>query len=127
MRVVLLRSVSQMGDLVPFRAQVGHGMGRWKDSAAQASGEEIDVEIDFVEPVDWSDIEIVEVADSAMEIRSQGTEIRGVVSDLNEDGVLTLRLGDGEMRLDTTGEPPTTCLTAVRLTLDVVEIYPTGT
>jgi hypothetical protein len=77
--------------------------------------------------VDWSDIEILDEPMTFMAIRNREMEIEGPVSDLNEDGVLSLRLGDGELRLDTTGQPPTRQPLGVRVILAAVDIYPTCT
>lgn len=127
MIVVLLETASRSGDLVSFRGQAGSGLGYWRGSVAQSMDVEVDVEIDIAGGVDWSDIEIVDEPTASMAIRNREMEIQGPVSELNEDGVLSLRLGDGEIRLDTTGQPPTRQPLGVRVILAPVEIYPTGT
>jgi hypothetical protein len=125
--VVLLEPVSRSGDLVLFRSQTGSGLGYWRGSVAQMADAEVDVEIDVVEGVDWRDIELLDEPMESMTIRNRQMEIQGSVSELNEDGVLSLCLGDGELRLDTTGQPPAKQPLGVRLILAAVEIYPTYT
>jgi hypothetical protein len=125
--IILLESASHSGDLVPFRAQVGRGVGYWRGSGEQARDLEVDVEIDVRGDIDWINIDEIENPLPMMLIRGQGIEIQGPVSELNEDGVLSLDLGDGVICLDTTGRQPTKRPRGVRLILSAVEIYPTGT
>jgi hypothetical protein len=124
--VVLQQTAIRSGDLVTFRCEVGDGVGCWCGSTVQAEGIEVDVELDVRGEVDWSDIEVVDDVAASMTTRDRETEIRGPVSEFNEDGVLTLRLGDGEIRLDTTGQPPGRRPIGVRVMVPVIEVFPTG-
>jgi hypothetical protein len=124
--VVLLGPVESQDDRVPFLSPFGTALGRWRGTAPHPAGAEVSVELDSSEEVDWQEIEAIGPTAPLINDLDGVVEVRGPVSDYNEDDVLTLSFGGSEIRLATTGEAPTFYPTAVRLTLPAIDLYPTG-
>ncbi|WP_239373532.1 hypothetical protein [Frankia sp. Cj5] len=127
MRVVLLESVIQDGDRVLFTAEGGRGIASWRGDGAQVAGVAVDVEVEVHEEIDWSEIVVDPQPGTIVDVLDQAMVFRGVVEDLDKDGVLTLRFGSGIVLVDTTGEAPLGVVGRdVSLTVRDIEIYPTG-
>jgi hypothetical protein len=126
MIVHLLAPAQATGDLVSFRSRIGTGNGRWQGPSPHPADVGVDVELDFHGVVNWNTAEISS-APPVIQIAATGTLLRGHVTDLTDDGVLGLQLGDGSIHLDMEGEAPLHVRQhAVAVILPVVEIYPTG-
>jgi hypothetical protein len=127
MRVTLLEPALHSGDKVKFEADGGHGSARWRGQNAQAAGVSVDVELEVQEAIDWSRIQIYPPLGPIIESTELNTLLQGTAVDLDQEGVLTLRMGKGTILIDTTGEPPVDIVCRqVRFAVQEIEIYPTG-
>ncbi|WP_239313957.1 MULTISPECIES: hypothetical protein [unclassified Frankia] len=91
------------------------------------AGVAVDVEVEVHEEIDWSEIVVDPQPGTIVDVLDQAMVFRGVVEDLDKDGVLTLRFGSGIVLVDTTGEAPLGVVGRdVSLTVRDIEIYPTG-
>lgn len=85
----------------------------------------VDVEIELKEDVNWFEVLVDPPAGPIIEIQGQNTMVRGVVDDVDKDGVLSLRLGSGVLVVETLGEPPLDIVgRKVRLPPGSVILYP---
>jgi hypothetical protein len=126
MRVTLLQPAVSDGDCVLFAADGGRGAARWRGSG-QAAGESVDVEMDIKDEIDWREITPAVSASEALSVHEGQMSIHGTVEDVDQDGVLTLRIPGAVLLIDTVGEPPIGIVgQEVGFVAHDAEIYPTG-
>ena len=114
-------------DLVQVEAAGVAGWCLWPDAPDVATS--VHVELEVPGEVAWDDI-VVDGAGPPSGLSSYtGLVVHDDVLDVDEQGVLTLRLPQGAVLLvDTSGEPPLHVLgRAVTLYLDRVVVHPTNT
>jgi hypothetical protein len=128
MFVTLLRAAERDGDLVEFRFDGGHGVATWKGTQGWAANTPVDVELELPSEIHWEAITFDPAPGPLLELRDDGgLRFRAPIEELEENGVLVLRLGAGLLSVETTGAAP-----AVRRGLEVgftgwyLELYPTG-
>jgi hypothetical protein len=109
--------------LLSFTAADVHGVGRWVGANPPAAGVEVEVELTVPREIPWEEIALDPgPTDSGP---PGAAVIDGLVEDFDHDGVLVLRVVDGIVLVDTKGVPPLAIVgRRLRLTPDVVEIYP---
>lgn len=125
MLVTLVTDARHEGAPVAVTGAGFQGRARWLGRPEKA-GAQVDVELQIRDEVDWQDV--VLVSEAAVLVDRDGTDLvmRGVVDDLDKDGVLTLRLADGVVLIDTRGEAPLGVVgRVVRIGVRDVEIVPT--
>jgi hypothetical protein len=111
-------------DRVRFRSVGGEAVARWAD-ADPPTGGTFAVEVDVPGALDWTDIGLPAGAEPGLRQDGDRTTITGTVEGLDELGVLTVRIPDGHVLLDTTGEAPTEIVgRTVRLTVPDLELSP---
>lgn len=125
MLVTLLTRAPHEGGFVAVAGIGFHGSATWL-GPAETAGAQVDVELQIRDEVDWKDVIVVSAAGEHAD-RDVGLVVRGVVDDVDQYGVLTLRVADGVVLIDTRGEPPLGVVgRTVRFAVRDVEIVPTG-
>lgn len=126
MLITLVTEARHQGAPVVFRGDGFSGSATWLGSAKEV-GALVDVELQIRDEVDWDDIVAGHEGASTVGRDDEEGLLIGAVEDLDQDGVLTLRIADGVVLIDTTGEPPLEVVgRTVRMVVRDVEIVPTG-
>lgn len=88
---------------------------------------EVDVEVEVSGHIHWMEILVARDLPGDLLPADDGVLLQGVVEDVDQDGVLTLRIADAVVLVETTGEPPLGVVGEhVAMLARDPEIYPTG-
>jgi hypothetical protein len=100
-------------------------VGSWHGQARPQPGESYDVELDVDDSLEWGSTVVV---DGHQRPHAGGIVLlRGQVDDVEGDSVV-LRVGEGLLLLDVSGDPPLGVLgSTVAVTAERLDVYPTGT
>lgn len=126
MRITLRSPANHDGGCVPFDTDNGPGVARWRGTP-QSTGNDLDVEFDIRDIVDWAEVTVEESRREALAIRCDQMSISGTVLDVDENGLLALDLIGTVVLIDTSGEAPLGVVgQQVSFLVRDVEIYPTN-
>ena len=116
------------GDSVAFELEGTERLATWRGPALATAGAPVDVELDLPGVIDWRDIILIsDGRDQGVPVNGQGFELSGIVEDVDELGVTTIRVGGGLLLLDTAGEPsPSVVGATVSFPAALIELFPTG-
>lgn len=129
MDVTLLESALGDGAEVRIAGEGISGFAIWRGGNRRASGELLAVELETREEISWREI-IIDPAPTGLvsEVSERVLTVRGVVADLDQNGVITVMVAGGVLLLDTSGESPLGIVGhEVCLTIPRVDVCPTGT
>lgn len=87
-----------------FDSAVGTAMATWMGETSPEIGP-AHVEITVPDAVDWASVQFDAADDEAVSQRGDMVALRGTAIDVDELGVLVMRLGDTTTMVDTTGKP----------------------
>ncbi|MBT0995413.1 hypothetical protein KIN34_14075 [Cellulomonas sp. DKR-3] len=86
-----------------------------------------DVELAVPSAVDWRDIGVGDRAANVPAPACEELRLRGLIEDLDQDGVLTVLAAGHLVLIDTVGEPPFHVVgQEVAMLVRAAEVYPTG-
>jgi hypothetical protein len=127
MRVALGKVLNGDPPTVVVTAPGVVGVGRWRGETPPMAMTDVDVELEVPGEVDWRGILVARELPGHLVPVEDEMLLRGVVQDIDQDGVLTLRIGGAVVLLDTVGEPPLDVVGEhVAVLARHTEIYPTG-
>ena len=113
------------GGSVAFELEGIERVAIWRGPALAVAGVPIDVELDLGVS-DWRDI-VVHSGRVDEGPGTQGPRLSGIVEDVDELGVTTIRVGGGLLLLDTAGAPSASVVGAtVSFPAASIELFPTG-
>ncbi|MGY4644580.1 hypothetical protein [Cellulomonas sp. URHB0016] len=103
------------------------GAAAWRGGTLPPGTRDVDVELEVPGEVDWRQIVVTGEGADAQEPAEDELLLRGVVEDLDQDGVLTLHVAGSVVLIETVGEPPLYVVgKEVAIIVRSAEIYPTG-
>ena len=124
MRVTILESqpMDSSKAEVRFGSPFGEALARWASGAPEVHGV-YDVELNVSERVEWARTGIVvDGGTPSITMTPEGVRFCGTLDNVDEDGVVALRLGNSLMLLESVGEPPPVG-SSVCVTVKEVELY----
>jgi hypothetical protein len=129
MEVTLLEPAAGDGAQVQIAGEGISGFALWRGGSGQAPGERVDVELDARGEISWREVVIdPQPTELVGKVSPRALTIRGVVEDLDQNGVITIRVAGGILLLDTAGEAPVGVVGhEVGVIIPQVDVYPTGT
>jgi len=99
----------------------------WRGETVPTGAGEVDAELEVPGEVDWRTIVAASTRANVPSPAEDELLLRGVVEDLDQDGVLTLRVAGSVVLIDTVGEPPLHVVgQEVAMVVHSAELYPTG-
>jgi hypothetical protein len=126
MRLGIVRSGTSNHLVVAAAAGDVVGAVAWRCETPPGA-RDVDVELEVPEEIDWREIG---VGDEAAGVRAPADDelrLRGLVEDLDQEGVLTLRVAGSVVLIETVGEPPLHVVgDEVAMVVRAAEAYPTG-
>jgi hypothetical protein len=122
MRAEAQNDADESNSRLTIATGIGLLIGAWRGSEPVRRGDVLDVELDFTEPRQWS--ELFPVADG--EPVGPG-RVRAVVAARNDDGVIIVQIGSAAAQLEIVDDPPEN-VTGMFLSVstDDLEFFPTG-
>ncbi|GEA86041.1 MAG: hypothetical protein NVV70_14810 [Cellulomonas sp.] len=127
MRVVLQKVLGGDPPNVVVTAPGLSGDGLWRGDSPPVAGAEVDIELEVPRIIGWT--EIMVARDLPRDVRPADGELllQGIVEDVDQEGVLTLRIADEVVLIETVGEPPLGVVGQhVAMFAQRSELYPTG-
>ena len=122
---ILVKSSSD-GPLLHIQGTGIAGTARWRGGPVPAPGVRPSVELEITAVVPWTKIAVGETRGLTDPPDGQ-LVLTGTVEDIDHQGVLILRVGNGVVLIDTSGEPPLGVVgQQIATTISDVEIFPTG-
>lgn len=127
MRVVLSKVLGGDPPTVLVTAPGVSGGGLWRGETPPVAATEVDIELEVPGQIDWMEILVARELPGHLLPAESELLLQGVVEDVDQDGVLTLRIADAVLLVETIGEPPLGVVGEhVAMLARHTEIYPTG-
>jgi len=127
MRVALSKVLGGDPPTVVVTAPGVSGGGLWRSETPPVATTEVDVELEVPGQIDWTEILAVRDLPGHLVPADDELLLQGVVEDVDQEGVLTLRIADAVVLVETIGEPPLGVVGEhVAMLARHTEIYPTG-
>jgi len=126
MRITLLEPVSRDGN-ASFALDGTHCVGLWR-GRSQPAGVRLDIELTIEDSFAWEQLDLDGEPGAPLSLDGLDIRIRGVIEDIDDDGMLTVRVSQGLVMIETIGSPPDRNPVGRRigLTTSTLEIYPVG-
>lgn len=122
MRAEAQNDAGESSPRLTIATEIGLLDGAWRGSEPVRKGDVFDVELDFTEPRQWS--ELLPLADG--EPVGPG-RVRAVVAGRYDDGVIIVQIGSAAAQLEMVDGPPEDVTgTLVSVSADDLEFFPTG-
>lgn len=103
------------------------GVVVWRGEPPAPGARDADVELGVPEAVDWREIGVGDGAVNVAVPADNELWLRGLVEDLDQDGVLTVLVAGSVVLIDTVGEPPLRVVgEEVAMVVRAAEVYPIG-
>ena len=109
---------------IEFKSDIGCARARWM-GGGRPTGGPCHVELEVRDVVDWGEIERYAHPVERIEEDALGVRISGTVMEVDELGVLSLRLGRTLLLVDTEGMPPSDIVGAsIAFRAKELQLYP---
>jgi len=123
--ILELQDVNQSDRRVRIESPFGGAVVQLASESSEVHGD-CDVEFSIPERVEWGRTGIVvDERAPSIAMAQDGVRFCGALDDVQDDGVVALRLGDSLIMLESVGEPPPVGST-VCVVVGVVELYVYG-
>jgi hypothetical protein len=122
MRAEAQNDADESSPRLTIATEIGLLDGAWRGSEPVRKGDVLDVELDFTEPRQWSELRAL--ADGEPE---EPGRVRAVVAARYDDGVIVVQIGSAAAQLEMVDGPPEDVTgMLVSVSADDLEFFPTG-